>query len=166
LTRPAAVAVVDECEVTGSVVAKDDGVYAVFEQRNPTAKTIDSTFVFAVHLTPAMSPMSRMMPRPREIKKGTCAFSLEPHASGRQEFLVQPAAPAPLTPAATNALPASLLSPEIWTLTVARQEVKTGPRVGAAVTPAVAGKVVLGEGPVVLASTPVPPPFAPDAKKP
>ncbi|MDP6847699.1 MAG: hypothetical protein QGI24_02835 [Kiritimatiellia bacterium] len=151
--------IMDECQVTGKLTRKDDGVYAVFCAENATGADRSLNFYYAVTCTPSMSMVSRMMPLPKEVDKGCVALTAEAGKSIEHEVLVQrspvvaekakdvnPAHPV----TQSNIL---LSSPEIWVLTVSLDDSSQSPAGGGAPIVTAGGRAVTGKGRTVLART-------------
>ncbi len=151
--------VMEECQVTGELVRKEDGVYAVFRTNNDSGTTRFLNFYYAVTCTPAMSLFSRMVPMPKEIKKGCVAMSAEAGKNSKMEFLVQKAPEraekvlAVETAAGENRSRLLLGSPEIWMLTVSLDDISPTPAGGVAPIVAAGGNTIQGKGVSVLART-------------
>lgn len=150
-------ATIEECEITGKLIRREDGVYAVFCADNETDVEKTLEYNFKVTCTPAMSMISRMMPMPLDIKKGCVAITAKAGKRTEHEVLVQkaPELTDETAAAAGNkpkvALP--LQTPEIWMLVVSTGEVPAAPAGGLAPIVTASGKSVAGKGTFVLART-------------
>lgn len=161
LAKSLGVATLDECKVRGRIESRTNGVFAVFDFENPGEDEKSIEFHYLATRVPPMSPLSRMGPRPETVKKGIFGNSIK-QGSSAEEVLLK--GPDPVIPAQTNmpaggsvtGLTAKLkmeLSREIWTLVIARQEIK-GVHGWGAVGPAASDATIsLEKGEAVLAST-------------
>ncbi len=135
LFAPKGKAIVDGCEITGRLVRKDDGVYAVLDCNNPTDESVAVQFNYAVHCTPASSPFARMLPMPSMIHQERFDCRLAGGEQKQTEILVKkearPPAPRPKTDAKDAQLGALIalngLNAPAWSLTVSREEIKGAP---------------------------------------
>jgi len=164
LQRPLALsgkALVDGCEVTGRLIRKDDGVYAVLDCSNTTDKDTTVQFNYAVHCTPASSPFMRMLPMPSMIHQKRFDCRIAGRERKQTEILVKkedrPAAEKPKDVVAQVAVLPNPpgLNPESWSLAISREEVKGAPGWGGS-APAAANNprgTVLDKGVCVLART-------------
>lgn len=164
LAKSLGTATINECKVLGKIESRSNGVYAVFDFENPAtdAKTIKFNYL-ATH-TPPMSMVSRMGPRPETVRKGIVDCHLKP-GSATEEVLLKEATAMAATGnskpgsellaagTAAAAKPDMLMTPEIWSLVVSREEIK-GIRGWGAVGPAASdAQISLDKGEAVLAST-------------
>ncbi len=164
-------AIVDGCEVTGQLVRKDDGVYAVLDAHNPTEKEATAQFNLAVHCTPASSPMMRMIPMPSMIHRQHIDCRLAAGESKKTEILVkkekrpavaantanttQLTANALQLPAAESTLQvpvkfSDLIGPPSWSLAISREEIKDAPGWGGSAPIIPRKPTVLDKGLMVL----------------
>lgn len=158
LERPIAVdgkAILDECEVTGQLVRKDDGVYAVLNCTNTTDHAVTVQFHCGVHYTPASTPLMRMLPRPSTIHREYIECRLLAGKASRMEILVRKEArPIDAKDAeAESSMDAGLraLNPPSWSLAISREEITDAAGWGGS-APLAAGSegIVLERGMVVL----------------
>ena len=160
LATPAGIAVVDDCEITGHVEQRNDGIYLVLEATNPTVKDHSPSLDYVVTCTPGAGMMSRMMPVPKEIKRDGITFELPSCHNRTDEILL---APSPLKSSVTETavptraktdLQVPARTPDTWVVTVARGEIAGAAGWGALV-PSVqpAERTVLENGQMVLAKT-------------
>jgi len=164
LQRPLALsgkALVDGCEVTGRLIRKDDGVYAVLDCSNTTDEDATVQFNYAVHCTPASSPVMRMLPVPSMIHQKRFDCRLAGGERKKTEILVKeedrPAVDKPKAVAAQAAvlLRTPGLNSGSWSLAISREEIKGAPGWGGS-APAAANNprgTVLDKGTCVLART-------------
>lgn len=162
LAKSLGAAAINECNLTGRIEGRANGVYAIFDIDNPSKDDRPVNFHYAVTRMPAMSMLSRMMPRPEIVKKGVISCQAKTgHAT--EEVLLKEAAPsapgsamvAGNPAASTNVIAAmdKFMTPESWSLVVSRGEIREI-RGWGAVAPAVSDSVIsLDKGEAVIAST-------------
>lgn len=150
-------AIVDGCEVTGRLIRKDDGVYAVLDCSNPTDKYAAVQLSYAVHCTPASSPMMRMLPMPSMIHQQRFDCRLAAGEKRATEILVKKEArPETDQPAIRDEPPALLAGalrggPASWSLAISREEIKGMPGWGGSAPVAIGSEAtVLKKGLFVL----------------
>ena len=153
----------DGCEISGKLVSEDGAVYAVITTGNTTEEQRAVEFNYAVSTMPPGSRMSRMMPIPKQIKKGSCTVKLDRGKRTVEKILVSEARPAAKLPSAATAgiarikvAKATLAGPvpaATWTLTISRGKVVGLGGWGAVPPPKGPKEVALDKGSVVLAST-------------
>jgi hypothetical protein len=164
VTPAAAVALIDDCRLSGVIAEKDDTVCAEFEIENPGPSEAAVDFAYSVQFTQGMSPMSRMMPMPRSLTNGHCVVTVPAGASRIERVVVvQPRLPAAVVKAAkaavTNEAAGGLTAkdPDHWTLLVSRGEVTKAGGWGGVLPVAGFATNRLDKGVLVLASsTPTP----------
>lgn len=156
------------CLLTGRIEGRAEGVFAVFEIDNPEAGAKEIAFHFTAARTPAMSPFSRMMPRPETVKADTVLLTAPNGRTSTEVFLEGP----PPTGKEPGTSPASrpeagrmsmatgtatvleaALTPPVWTLAVSREKLARVPGWGAVAPVPASGAVPLDKGAVVLAVT-------------
>jgi len=109
LSPEGAVALVDDaCRLTGAIALAADGVVAEFAVTNAGTAATTVEFHYAVEKTPKMSPFSRMIPRPEQVKRGRCALTVAAGGEQIERIVVAP----------TNGAP-----DDLWTLKVSRSEI-------------------------------------------
>jgi hypothetical protein len=163
LAKSLGAATLNECRVTGRIESRPQGVYAVFYLENPTTTDKEIRFNYLATCTPAMSPFSRMIALPEAVKKGTVERRLN-SGNTTEEILLKETAPVASDLTRTNGHPELMATgavikavmettPEIWSLVVAREEIK-GIRGWGAVNPAAFdAPLSLDKGEVVIAIT-------------
>jgi len=140
---------VDGCTLTGRLVQDRDRVFAVLSAANPGAEPATVDVRFAVFLTPAASPMMRLMPSPTQVAQGRATIVVAADSTASHVLPIQEGAALPTEP-----------QPELdrggkdaWQLLVSRSEIPEAAGWGALV-PAVAREThELGTAQVVLAHT-------------
>jgi predicted nucleic acid-binding protein len=81
-------AMIDNCEITGKLIQRKDGLYAVLEIKNPTEEKIAVDFNAAVSSLNNLS-MGRMMPTPQIAKENFVKLDVLAGATVQHEFLVK-----------------------------------------------------------------------------
>ncbi len=157
-------AIVDDCEIRGKLVARDDGTYAVFDIVNSASDT-EIKFNYAAYCMPAASMVSRMMPVPVMTKQGTVDLCIKCGESVTKEYLIREDKPAAAEAGKKETAgtqwkkiteSAGLKSPDMWWLMIGREEIKSAKGWGA-VGPSVTSEGIrLDKGMAVLASTRTP----------
>ena len=163
LAKSLGAATVSECRVRCRIEGRTNGVYAVFEFENPTKDAKELGLHYLATRMPPMSMLSRMMPRPETVKKGTVARLVNAGNSTEEILLKEPAPTVPVDsgtvegPARSNATVSAKsekgLPPEVWSLIVSREEIKGIHGWGAVGPAATDGTISLDKGEAVLAST-------------
>lgn len=159
LAKPCGTARINECSLTGTIEDRTNGVFAVFKLENPATSRRSIAFNYQVNHLRAASPMSRMAPLPRTAGSGKIEFEAAP---GRTTKEVRIEAPSTGNDAlATNDTLRTLLpktddaatAPGIWSLVIARGEIK-GIHGWGAVGPATTDTTLdLEKGEAVIANT-------------
>ena len=147
---------VDGCTLTGRLVQDRDKVYAVLTAANPGAEPATVDVRFAAFLTPAGSPMMRMMPMPTQVAQGRATITVPPDSAVDRVLQIQEgvALPAPDAPPTDEEL--FFGGRDTWGLLVSRSEIPEAAGWGA-VAPSIAAETfVLGDAQIVLAHTTAP----------
>lgn len=162
LAKSLGVATVNECRVMGRIESRTNGgVYAVFDFENPAREEKDMKFNYLATHTPPASMMSRMGPRPEEVKRGIIECRVKQGSTPVEVLLKEPgpavpggADDGPVVPGTgVTANAAMTMTPEIWSLVISREEIK-GMHGWGAVAPAASDAIIsLDKGEAVLAGT-------------
>jgi hypothetical protein len=154
LTKSLGVAVIDGCDVSGRLVRRSEGVYAVFSVTNPSDESQAVEFQYAVNHKGAEMLMSRMGPIPRQKKAGTHKVTVAAMTTAHEEILIE-ATPAVKDAAKKPAIVRSS-SPATWSIIVSRGVISPTLGFGATAPAIKDGRAVLETGQLMIARTELP----------
>ncbi len=141
---------IDECDIKGQLVREDDGIYARFTVANETGSDKSMRFYYAANHTPASSRMSRMGPRSNRVKGDECKLEISAGNTETIEILIKKEARTPVLAIAGGT--EKTMSPEYWSLMVAKDPIKVVQGWGAVIPAVAVENVKLEKGTAVLDS--------------
>jgi hypothetical protein len=136
-------AIISDCEVSGKVERRDDGVYAVLTLASRSEEEATVEFNYAASCLPGRSMVSRMMVLPTVEKKGGCSYVVRAGETVTEAILLKK------NPAKKGT---AVVGADLWTLKIARGEINAKAGWGALNPAALGKKVELKDGQLVLAT--------------